>query len=63
MIEHEKGSDNTIVSDYDINMDDTIIRINKLKTDDFKSIYESLSDLQLPISAMDVRKVQNIVNL
>ena len=61
MIEHEKGSDNTIVSDYDINMDDTIIRINKLKTDDFKSIYESLSDLQLPISAMDVRKVQNIV--
>ncbi len=61
LIEHEKGSDNTIVSDYDINMDDTIIRINKLKTDDFKSIYESLSDLQLPISAMDVRKVQNIV--
>ena len=61
MIEHEKGSDNTIVSDYDINMDDTIIRINKLKTDDFKSIYESISDLQLPISAMDVRKVQNIV--
>lgn len=61
LIEHEKGSDNTIVSDYDINMDDTIIRINKLKTDDFKSIYESISDLQLPISAMDVRKVQNIV--
>ncbi|RXK06460.1 SIR2 family protein [Halarcobacter bivalviorum] len=61
LIEHEKGSDNTIVSDYDINMDDTIIRINKLKTDDFQSIYESISDLQLPISAMDVRKVQNIV--
>jgi len=61
LIEYEKGSDNTIVSDYDINIDDTFIRINKLKTDDFKSIYESISDLQLPISAMDVRKVQNIV--
>ena len=61
LIEHEKGSDNIIVSDYDINMDDTIIRINKLKTDDFQSIYEAISDLQLPISAMDVRKVQNIV--
>jgi len=61
LIEHEKGSINTIVSDYDISMDDTIIRINKLKTDDFQSIYESISDLQLPISAMDVRKVQNIV--
>lgn len=61
LIEHAKDSENTIVSDYDINMDDTIIRINKLKTDDFKSIYESISDLQLPISAMDVRKVQNIV--
>lgn len=61
LIEHEKGSDNIIVSDYDINMDDPIIRINKLKTDDFQSIYEAISDLQLPISAMDVRKVQNIV--
>lgn len=61
LIEHEKGSDNTIVSDYDINMDDIIIRINKLKTDDFQSVYEAISDLQLPISAMDVRKVQNIV--
>ena len=61
LIEHEKDSSNTVVSDYDINMDDTIIRINKLKTDDFMSIYESISDLQLPISAMDVRKVQNIV--
>jgi hypothetical protein len=61
LIEHDENSSNTIVSDYDINMDDTIIRINKLKTDDFESIYESISDLQLPVSAMDIRKVQNIV--
>ncbi|MCK9372167.1 MAG: SIR2 family protein [Sulfuricurvum sp.] len=61
LIEYEENSENNIVSDYDINMDDTIIRINKLKTDNFELIYETLSDLNLPISAMDVKKVQNIV--
>lgn len=60
-VEYEKGSTNNIVSDYDINMDDAVIRIHKLKTDDFISVYKGLSDIQLPISAMDVRKVQNIV--
>lgn len=61
LVEYEKDSENRLVADYDINMDDIIIRINKIKTDDFTSIYESISDLQLPISAMDVKKVQNIV--
>jgi hypothetical protein len=61
LVEYEKDSENTLVADYDINMDDVIIRINKLKTDDFISVYESISNLQLPISAMDVKKVQNIV--
>ncbi|EAB4146277.1 SIR2 family protein, partial [Salmonella enterica] len=38
------------------------IRINKIKTDDYASIYESLSDLILPVSAMDIRKVQKVWN-
>src|SRR5699024_1690540 len=37
------------------------IRINKLKTDDFLEIYKNLAELVLPVSAMDVRKVQNVV--
>lgn len=38
-----------------------MIRVNKIKTDNFLSIYKSLSTLQLPVSAMDIRKVQNVV--
>lgn len=61
LIEYEKGSKNNIVNDYDINMDGIVIRINKIATDDFISIYKAIANLQLPISAMDVRKVQSIV--
>src|SRR5699024_9220243 len=31
------------------------------KTDNFSALYKELSDLILPISAMDIRKVQSIV--
>lgn len=62
LIEYEKGSGNMNVTEHDIVLEDiATIRINKIKTDDFISIYEAIGDLQLPVSAMDVRKVQNIV--
>ncbi len=61
LVEYEKDSTNTLVTEYDINIDETIIKINQLKTDNFNSLYDSISNLQLPISAMDIRKVQNIV--
>ncbi|MGI9281323.1 MAG: hypothetical protein ACR2PX_17080, partial [Endozoicomonas sp.] len=35
--------------------------INKVKTDNFAGVFSALSDLVLPISAMDIRKVQSIV--
>lgn len=41
--------------------DYSTIRINKIKTDNYMIIYEALSLLELPVSAMDVRKVQSIV--
>src|SRR5699024_4470838 len=44
-----------------ITIKDVAIRINKIKTDDYASIYEGISNLRLPISAMDIRKVQTIV--
>ena len=62
LIEYEEGSTNTEVTEHDIVLEDiATIRINKLKTDDFTSVYETIGDLQLPVSAMDIRKVQNIV--
>jgi len=37
------------------------IRINKIKTNNYTSIYNAISELHLPVTALDIRKVQNIV--
>lgn len=61
VVERYKGSDNTDVSEFDIVVDKNNIKVNKIKTDNFSAIYQALSELRLPISAMDIRKVQDIV--
>lgn len=62
LVEYDEGSQNTTITDHDIDIEDfPTIRINKLKTDNFLVLYQELSDLILPISAMDIRKVQSIV--
>jgi SIR2-like domain len=62
LVEFEAGSQNTEVTDHDIDMSGfSTIRINKIKTDNFLEIYKNLANLSLPVSAMDIRKVQNIV--
>lgn len=62
LVEYLEGSQNTTITDHDIDMEGfPTIRINKLKTDNFLALYQELSDLILPISAMDIRKVQSIV--
>lgn len=61
LIEYEKDSTNQQITEHDIVVEGNNIRINKLKTDDFLSIYQALANITLPISAMDVRKVQSIV--
>lgn len=62
LVEFEKGSPSKDICEHDIDLEGfATIRINKIKTDDFSSIYKSLANLALPVSAMDVRKVQNIV--
>ena len=62
LVEFEKGSTNADVVEHDIDVEGfPTIRINKLKTDDFTTLYQALSSLCLPISAMDIRKVQNVV--
>lgn len=63
LVEYEENNQNKEVIEHDIDMHGfSTIRINKIKTDNFKSIYKALAELHLPISAMDVRKVQNIVS-
>lgn len=61
LIEFEEDSTNEIISEHDFNIGESTIRINKIKTDKYSSIFKALSELHLPISAMDIRKVQGIV--
>ncbi len=61
LVEYEQGSNNHEITDHDIIVKGSNIRINKLRTDDYKFLYQNLANLNLPISAMDVRKVQSIV--
>jgi hypothetical protein len=62
LVEYEKNSISDEIVEHDIDLKEFVtIRINKLKTDNFIPIYTALSNLQLPVSAMDIRKVQNIV--
>lgn len=62
LVEYGPGSMSQETSEHDIDLEGfSTIRINKIKTDDFSAIYSALAELLLPISAMDVRKVQSIV--
>lgn len=62
LVEYDEGSSNCEVVEHDIDIQDfSTIRINKVKTDNFIAIYDALAALQLPVSAMDIRKVQNVV--
>lgn len=62
VIEYEKNSTNLEVHDHDIVLEDMVtIRVNKIKTDNFLAIYNALASIELPVSAMDIRKVQSVV--
>ena len=62
LVEFDSGSTNKEVVEHDIDIEGfPTIRINKLKTDDFKALYQALASLSLPVSAMDIRKVQSVV--
>lgn len=62
LVEYEQNSSSEDISEHDIDMEGfSTIRINKIKTDNFTAIYKALSKLQLPVSALDIRKVQSIV--
>lgn len=61
LVEYDAGSDSDEVVEHDIDIEGlSTIRINKIKTDAFSKIYSSISNLLLPVSAMDIRKVQSV---
>jgi hypothetical protein len=61
LVEHQKDSISEEIREHDIDIEGFgTIRINKRKTDNYEIIYKSLSNLHLPVSAMDVRKVQDV---
>ena len=61
LVEYKAEESNVIIDKHDIDISGNIIRINKVQTDNFIEIYKALGAIRLPISAMDIRKVQNIV--
>ena len=61
LVEYDKGSTNLEVTDHDIVIDGRSIRINKLRTDNFQALYRELASINIPISVMDIRKVETAV--
>lgn len=62
LVEYQKDSDLVEIVDHDIDIEGySTIRINKIRTNNFKSIYSNISNLKLPVSVMDIRRVQDIV--
>lgn len=62
LVEYEKDSNNLEVIEHDIEIEGiATVRINKIKTDDFTTIYKELARIHLPVSAMDIRKVRSVV--
>lgn len=62
LVEYDPDSTSVDICEHDIDLEGfSTIRINKIKTNDFSSIYSAISNLVLPVSAMDIRKVQSIV--
>lgn len=62
LVEFEAKSNNQDVVEHDISLNSqNMVRINKIKTDDFTSLYKAISNISLPISAMDIRRVESIV--
>ncbi|WP_217186562.1 SIR2 family protein [Enterobacter soli] len=61
LVEYDAESNSTEVVEHDIDIEGlSTIRINKIKTNSFDSIYTAISNLLLPVSAMDIRKVQRV---
>lgn len=63
LVEYDKGNLDNTIAEYEIDLGgSSTCRINKLKTDDYLTLYKTLSEIKLPISATELRKVQSVVS-
>lgn len=63
LVEYAPNDMSTEISEHDIDIEGmATIRINKIKTDNYSAVYDALAKLVLPVSAMDIRKVQKVWN-
>ncbi|WP_162926979.1 SIR2 family protein [Flavobacterium psychrotrophum] len=62
IVEYAPNSENEEISDYHLKIEDIPIQIKKLQTDKYSSLYKELVEAKYPISAVDIRKVQNIMS-
>ncbi|MFD2602649.1 SIR2 family protein [Flavobacterium suzhouense] len=62
IVEYEANSQNEEISDYHLKIEDIPIQVKKLQTDKYSSLYKELIEAKYPISAVDIRKVQNIMS-
>lgn len=61
LIERHENINSLDVISHDIDIEGIgIIKINKVVTDNFSSIYKSISELKLPVSVMDIRRVEDV---
>lgn len=61
LVEYREGSESIDVVEHDIDMEGfSTIRINRISTDNYTEIYKCLASLDLPVSAMDIKKVQGV---
>lgn len=58
VVEYKEGVQDTIVEDYVVTCDKLEIRLNKVSTDNFIKIYQSIKSLKLKMSVNDVRRIQ-----
>lgn len=62
LVEYQENSENQIVGSHNIQLNNgTFISINKISTDNYSEIYNSIEELELPVSVMDIKKVGNIL--
>lgn len=62
LIERDEGNGSLEVLEHDVVIENVgNLKINKIKTDDFAGVFDALINLKLPVSSMDIRKVESVM--
>jgi hypothetical protein len=62
IVEYGENSQRVDIIENDIYIGDSIvIKVNKVRTDNYIEVYRALSEIQLPVSVKDIRTVQKVM--